>query len=136
MQKRQEQENLMHMLRQYGKSKTERPKNMNFNVMISGPKLAASVQEREENILQEYEVLRLNQLQKQYDMYKDMIEGLFEENDQLIEKASNNFLCKNQKLLDALEPVVMGSISEFADDICESFIDDLLEESVRKTRYR
>lgn len=98
-----------------------------FKVRISGPQLPPT----EEDVrLQEEEVLRLNQLHKQYDMYHAMLGDLFAKNEELIEKNSNNFVCKNPKILKALEPMVLGSMSVFADDICELFLDDLLEESV------
>jgi len=125
--KPKQQEDLRKMLQRYTNT-VPKEEGKGSVVFISNPRI--SKPQMEEDKLKEYELLRMNQLKKQYNMYQTMLSDLFQENEELIEKTQDKFICKNKKILNALEPVVLGSIKCFADDIAESFLDDLLEEAV------
>jgi len=125
--KPKEQEDLRKMLQRCTNT-VPKEEGKGSTVFISNPKM--SKPQMEEDKLKEYEKLRVNQLKKQYDMYHLMLSDMFQENEELIEKAQDKYVCKNQKILNALEPVVFGSMKCFADDIAELFLDDLLEEAV------
>ncbi len=130
--KPKQQEDLRKMLQTYTNT-VPKEEGKGSVVFISNPKI--SKPQMEEDKLKEYELLRMNQLKKQYNMYQTMLSDLFQENEELIEKTQDKFVCKNKKILNALEPVVLGSIKCFADDIAESFLDDLLEEAVENFRF-
>jgi hypothetical protein len=125
--KPKQQEDLRKMLQTYTNT-VPKEEGKGSVVFISNPRI--SKPQMEEDKLKEYELLRMNQLKKQYNMYQTMLSDLFQENEELIEKTQDKFVCKNKKILNALEPVVLGSIKCFADDIAELFLDDLLEEAV------
>jgi len=127
--KPKEQENVKTMLRNYTKTASA-PSDARdgWTIRISNPQISRPTED--EDKLREYELLRMNQLQKQYNMYSDMLNDVFQENEKLIEKTSDKFMCKNEKILEVLQPVVIGSIELCAEDIAESIIDEMLEEGV------
>ena len=117
------------MLRNYTRTAPE-PKEIKegFTVRISNPQITQ--QTEAEDKLKEYELLRMNQLEKQYNMFSNMLSDLFQENEKLIEKTSDKLMCKNPRILEVLEPVVIGSIDLCAEDIAEILIEEMLEEEV------
>ena len=112
----------------YGEQPDKTYKEREMMVSISNPRI--SNKEEGEKRLEQLEVMKMNQLRKQYELYQTLLQDVLSTNEKYLDIVSNKYICRNEKILDALEPIIVNTIAAYSEEICEALIDELITENV------
>jgi len=101
-----------------------------YEIAISGVNITKPLQTQSEVNLQNLQVEKMNQLDKQLNLYRDEFENLMTRTDEAKFKIGNAYICKNDKLIDTLTPHLMNCFNVYSEEIAEGILDEILYEQV------
>ena len=101
-----------------------------LEVKISNVNIRRPLADQNEINLQNMQVKKVNQLNKKLNIYKNQIENLMTQTEEAQHRVTNLYVCKNEKLLERLEPHLTNCFEVYADEIADALVDDLLDHEV------
>jgi len=111
-------------------TKKKKPTYEDYEIQISHVPVPKPPLSQNEANLQDLQIRKMNQLNKQVGLYKDKFETLMSKVEEVKFKVGNNYVCKNDKLLDSLAPHLLNCYTVYSDEISESLLDELLYDEV------